>query len=350
MNIEKMARICWNSNNWIKPSGRIGKSLSPSFELDNAFGHEEWLFDLDKLIEGFHYSYLQSIDKNKLKIYSGKYLNILLFTIERNKNISKKYWVGWINNAYVLSNEEIKKAYKYYNENNWLNDMKNDLISVDAKYETIFDSENIFNIRFLPEDFHWINGYDLQEITKEDSIKANYYNLYNIENNILDKLKKQQFEIIASSSSTRATENIKRTFKDNHKENENIHGKLLDAFYDYLKILFPSKIYNKAIIKPINNRIDIYQETDDKNIIYEVKSYPDLKYSLRIALGQLLEYGFYANRNSEYKLVLVHFKKIENQLKEYIDNLNNMFNIDIGIICFDYNRNIIIDKYNCDHI
>lgn len=351
MNKKKMARICWNSNNWIKPSGKIGKSLNNSFELDNAFGHEEWLFDLDKLIEGHHFSYLQSIDENKQKLYSGEYIDILLFTIKTiKKNITVKYWVGWINNAYVLSFEESKEIYEKYKENKWLDEMKNDLLYVEAKYKTIYSSKNIFNVKFLPEDFHWINGTDLQEFSENEKLKASYYNLYDINNNDFKKLIEQKYEIVKKSRSSKTKNVIGKSSEGYNKEYENIHGKLLDAFYEYLDNLFPMKVSKEAIIKPTNNRIDIYQETDDKNIIYEIKAYPDLKHSFRIALGQLLEYGYYPNRDKKYKLVLVSYKNIEKQLKEYIDNLNIMFNIDIGIVCFNYNLNMIIDKYNCEHI
>ena len=42
MNMEKIARICWNSHNWKRPSGSEGKSASPdTYENEQGFGHEE---------------------------------------------------------------------------------------------------------------------------------------------------------------------------------------------------------------------------------------------------------------------------------------------------------------------
>lgn len=52
-------------------------------------------------------------------------------------------------------------------------------------------------------------------------------------------------------------------------------------------------------------------------IIYEIKTYIDLWYSIRVALGQLLEYGYYPNRNEKYKLVVVSNKIITKDIKQY---------------------------------
>jgi hypothetical protein len=52
-NETRIARICWNTNGWIKPSGKKGKSKSHSHEYIYGFGHEEWNFDTEKIINGY---------------------------------------------------------------------------------------------------------------------------------------------------------------------------------------------------------------------------------------------------------------------------------------------------------
>jgi len=64
----KIARICWNTDRWIKPSGPLGKSKNhDSYEFNYGFGHEEWLLDTTKLINGYHYGYLQAIGQHREK-------------------------------------------------------------------------------------------------------------------------------------------------------------------------------------------------------------------------------------------------------------------------------------------
>lgn len=67
---EKIARICWNIQSWKKPSGPLGKSKDTnSFEVNPGFGHEEWIFDFEKLIDGYKYSFLEPLNtKNNIEV------------------------------------------------------------------------------------------------------------------------------------------------------------------------------------------------------------------------------------------------------------------------------------------
>jgi hypothetical protein len=176
--------------------------------------------------------------------------------------------------------------------------MKNNLIKINANYNLIDDRDKIlFNIKFFPEDVQWINDTGLQLIDTEDKITTYYYNLYDFTQALSEKMKNQEYSIIPISRNSNSKEIIEKTSKGYNREYENMHGKLLNTFYEYLNKRFPGKVSKEAEIKPMRNSIDIYQlSDDDKNIIYEIKTYPDLKYLLRVALGQLLEYGYYPNR------------------------------------------------------
>ena len=47
----RLARLCRNTNGWVMPSERVGKSdAETAFESQSGFGLEEWLLDLDKLL------------------------------------------------------------------------------------------------------------------------------------------------------------------------------------------------------------------------------------------------------------------------------------------------------------
>jgi len=117
----KISRICWNTANWKFPSGSFGKSNSKSsYEFINGFGHEEWIFDKSKIIDGYHYSFLQSLNL-KTNLHVGKNYNISLFAIN---NLNKKYFIGVLKNVECISPEESGRIYNIYKSRGWLKEMR----------------------------------------------------------------------------------------------------------------------------------------------------------------------------------------------------------------------------------
>ena len=118
---EKIARICWNSNYWVSPSGRIGKSGDKeSYECITGFGHEEWNFDTDKVVDGYVYGFLQQLN-NKSNIHKDGIYNISFYSIEKlNSYKNIKWWLGKINSVEVISGDESKRIYSVYKANGGL--------------------------------------------------------------------------------------------------------------------------------------------------------------------------------------------------------------------------------------
>ena len=58
-NQKRLARIAYNEEGWQRPSGQYGKSKSKnSHEGKYGYGNEEWLFDKERLMDGYHYAFL----------------------------------------------------------------------------------------------------------------------------------------------------------------------------------------------------------------------------------------------------------------------------------------------------
>ena len=111
--IEKISKICWNDFNWIKPSGTNGKSPSlNSYENEQGFGHEEWLLDKSKVINGFHYGFLQPLNLVTDR-HVGKEYKIWLYTVTGKQKIL----VGSIDNAYCISKDESEEIFNFYKKN-----------------------------------------------------------------------------------------------------------------------------------------------------------------------------------------------------------------------------------------
>ena len=104
MATEKITRICWNTENWERPSGPEGKSKAEgSFEQKYHFGHEEWLFDERMILsDGYLYGYLQALLRPDC--HKGKTYDIHLFSI--NSDTQDRLYVGCLRNAEVLTDED----------------------------------------------------------------------------------------------------------------------------------------------------------------------------------------------------------------------------------------------------
>ena len=77
-----------------------------------------------------------------------------------------------------------------------------------------------------------------------------------------------------------------------------------------------------------------------------MKSYVTLEASLRIALGQMLEYAYFPNRSAHCQLVLVSNREISQRVKDYVTNLNALLKVDVGIVNFDAETESILDSVN----
>ena len=103
-----IARLSFNTNGWVNPSGSVGKSRSiTTFEFKTGFGFEEWLFNksfsfTDENGDEWHFGYIEGIHKNyKL---GDEEDSLQLFTIDaRTKN---RYVVAEINKWKVISQNE----------------------------------------------------------------------------------------------------------------------------------------------------------------------------------------------------------------------------------------------------
>lgn len=101
---KRVARLTWNERQWTEPSGKTGKSRDRnSHEARYGFGGEEWLFDMTKLVEGYHYAFLEPINKQP-QAFEGKTYEVFLYTID---GVSKaRYWIVSITGVEVLNEKE----------------------------------------------------------------------------------------------------------------------------------------------------------------------------------------------------------------------------------------------------
>jgi hypothetical protein len=90
------ARVCFNSQGWVFPTGEAKELEKNSWVTKGGFGGEEWLFNFAWLINGFHYGFLQPVNRSFNRV-SGQTINVMVYTINQAREALKHYRsVGWL--------------------------------------------------------------------------------------------------------------------------------------------------------------------------------------------------------------------------------------------------------------
>jgi hypothetical protein len=334
----KLTRICWNTENWKFPSGSSGKSISAeTYEAKQGYGHEEWLLDKSKLINSYHYAFLQPlfIKSNK---HVNKIYNINLFTIN---NLSKKYFVGIIKNVECISKDESKRIYDFYKTKGWLGNMKKDIERVNADHKQFMSTspQDFFNIRFKFGDLKQPD--ELIEISDFDSnITTNHYKLLPQKSEILFAATSENPED-EKEGNKKSTSKRKKVF-NSECEYDPYHDKIQNALYELLKKRDKNQ-YKKVYIE--KGRVDVKAKTiNDTWHYFEVKT-DNPKLSIRKGLGQILEYSCYPDTNKAEKLIIVADEAPNKDVTDYLKHLRSNFNIPLTYRYFNLDENDLSDDY-----
>lgn len=299
--IEKISKICWNDNNWARPSGTNGKSTSSeAYENSEGFGHEEWLLDKSKVINGYHYAFLQPLNL-KTDRHVGQVYKIWLYTITSKQ----KFLVGYIDKAMCISKEESIETCKVYKQKGWLKDMVKDLESAGINPINLKETPAsiFFNVKFRVKDIRLFDDFPV--------IADGDHNLTTTRYKLLDKVSDFKFE----GTKQKGTESYSRKagaeiFVDPY------HNKIQNALSKFLKT--SGQFRN---IKIETDYVDV-QATSNDGIVhfFEIKT-DTPKNNIRQALGQLLEYSMYPNKQLSQKLIIVGDAEPSEEVKKYVRHL-----------------------------
>lgn len=333
--MEKIARICWNTHDWKRPSGSEGKSLSDgSYEKELGFGHEEWILDDSRIYapDGYHYGFLQP-----LNVASGKHIgsvyDIHLFSISPLK---QKVYVGCLHNAIGISPEESEKVYQYYKEKGWIDEMKEEIHYVGG---TVMDMEPrwFFNVKFKFSEANIF--YSNKPILTSDSVPGHRYNLMDKKQDfVFENDEDGTVKVLDTSCYTKTTEKGEILIDPIHKKIQNAVFALLQNEYAYRDL-------EKKIDKSDGQRVDlkgIYKETGECHF-FEIKT-DSAKKSIREALGQILEYAHYPNMKRATKLFIIGPQKPDDKDKAYMKFIRKTYDIPIWFRWYSFEENKLYDE------
>lgn len=326
-----MTRICWNDNDWKYPSGRSGKSSNPGFESDNGYGHEEWLFDRDKVVDGYHYGFLEALHKGDT--HTGKTYNLRLFSIHSGHNGRKNYYVGEIESVECVSFEQSLAAYQVYKEHGWLQEMRDQVRAVGGNADAL-DSfctpEQFFNIRFKFNSVRLPS--DLWELSK---IPNHRYSMYKSPGDL--------GFVATEGDGTRLydTNKTKVPFRKGY-ERDPRHSKILNALQ---KVIKTDDVYAGAKVYPEQSYVDMRAVLPDHSQhFFEIKTATPLR-CIREALGQIMEYSYFPTADKASRLIVVGEDLPNEETQSYLEHIRERFSIPIYYRSLDIEQQELSDEY-----
>lgn len=86
-------------------------------------------------------------------------------------------------------------------------------------------------------------------------------------------------------------------------------------------------------------------DPNGKKIYFELKTATSVKLAIRQALGQLLEYNHYPNKNNADKLIIVTTSEPEKEDMQYLVGLRNVYHIPVYYQQFNINKKTLSKEY-----
>lgn len=342
----RIARITWNTNGWKRPSGPEGKVRNPkNFEYKAGFGHEEWLFDTDRLINGWHYGFLQGLGYFYEK-YQGKQFNLLLYSV--NSITKERFWIGRITNIECVPPDLSEKAHEIYQRKGWLDEMEREAIAVGANGGRIRKEQNVgmINCRFRPANLQIFDEPRPRIPLKDKHLKALYYDtLTKIPPSRYIELAGDQdnsvnLEIPDDLSAYGATGIEKRQSKSWNKSGDGIRSDLRHKEWE--KHLLESLRKNHGTrnvgigVRCGRGYADIVININKKKILIELKTAHTAYQVLREALAQILEYGYWpGERRANVRLAVAGTPKLDTKTEQYLTFLRDELEIPIWYLRVD---------------
>jgi|GEM_PF-4960839 len=293
--VERLCKIVWNSNYWIKPMARSWNPAyiddpNKGYEQKHGFVHEDWLFNLKFVFDGYQYGYIKGIGKLNPDI---KMINtVYLFTI--NPNTKERFYIGKLYEVEHLQSSEIKKqvreAVKSYQE-----EMTEELRSNGADYAAFKKDPFVPNLRFKIESKEI---FPIPLLIESNLFDKKYFRTAPIKMTeelylLLHDLEKlTQFHFIPSTPERKSGGYTKHT-KEGITTVDKIHDDIEKSLYNFLlqqgvakeNIACDTTSFGGKLADIV---VQLEQHTYD---IYEIKTDTDIRRGLREAVGQLLDYA-----------------------------------------------------------
>lgn len=322
---EYFARLCWNSSGWVHPTGEAARAERETYAAQHGFGHEEWLFNYQWVLDGWKYGFLQPINRSLAKV-QGETIDVRLYTIDPD---SSWFHVGQIRSCEVLTEEQASAARKAFKQRGWFKQMTSQLRQIGGDgAELNYDRATLtFNIRFRERD---ATLYDpMVPVAPKDGLRTlRRYTLTAVAG-ARKKIAKDWATRVASTE-LRPTGKKTKAGAPKH-EVDLAQNQLQNELFSLL-----TRRYGKGAVKMEEGYVDIKVRRPKASTLIEIKSDSRPRHAIRQALGQLLEYAFVAEEAGESvgDLVVVAPGTLDPKVATYVEHLRKHWRLPIRYVCF----------------
>ena len=296
--MRKITRIAYNSAGWHHPTGDAAQhEMKGSYNQENGFGNEDWLFRDEWEINGWRYAFIQGVNRSHAKLVRDRTpFDVTLFTLQPDK---RRRYVANIISTECLDDAQAGEALSVFKQNGWFATMQSEIRAAHGKAKALGKdprAEHVLNVRFRLENVHRfpndayaspddpIQSLHRYVLTDVDGLRERFIHANN------GRAGSEDFPSLAGYARS-ASGPVQVTPE---------HARMQLILMKELQTEFP----NAKVVRE-ENYIDVLVKTDDAVRLYEIKSDLAPRNVLRLAIGQLLEYAYFYFKGDGRKVTLI---------------------------------------------
>lgn len=296
--VHKLARISFNSSDWWKPTGDARKcEATNTYNYKQGFGHEDWLFRTDWVVDGWRYAFIEGVNRSPLR-HSKEVLNLTLFTIDAEK---RRRFVANIYEVECLDISQAEDALAVYRDKDWYATMEREIAEIGGNPKALGDSKwvtHVLNVRFRQTN---VDRFPPNCFASPDDVwlrKRHRYQLYDLQPEQQRRLE----QALPGRRGTHSAPSLERIFRRGMRSVEITpeHRKMQAKLLSELKREFGA---TRVVLE--EDFVDVTVRTDQEKILFEIKTDLEPRTVIRNALGQVLEYAYHPLRKHELPVRLV---------------------------------------------
>lgn len=359
--LNRICRLCQNTAQWHHPTAKHGENTK-AYTYKYGFGFEEWLGRSEWILSGYPglggkwcYAHVQGLGTRKRK-YVGEDVRVLFYT---KKTGDSAFAVALLDEAHVIDEDEARWVTEQYKKNNWLSMMHEDVKKIGGDTDGLppiscsFDQSpwkspfNLINIRFKPDALYF---FEKKEVIDLNSF---YYGKSLFWDGVLPKnvaaLLPVSVPQVKQGGGHREKAELDR-FSELIRSRRSISGKQFLPRQAPIQNALALQLND--FIAPQGGRVTCEDERVDIKIVtangettfIEIKPADSARESIRLALGQLMEYAHYPNRDRSIRFIIVGDAEDTDNDRDYIAFLNKNYSLPVRYVYWNPEGKCLSDQ------